>query len=278
MKIGASFTLEKLQLADLVAAKQIGFDFVEFYIGDYYADIEELKLQLIAIREIIDSYDLFTVIHLSHLNSQLIPDVALWTDYVDRISEQIKLIGELGITKKLVFHGVYGHSEDPEGITAEKIAEAKDLALKEWLKLASENNLQLLLENTDESVDDLKPIFKKHKELGFTFDIGHANIVFPGSQHKTTDDKIYSLIETFGKKMEHIHIHDNFGGFNEQADAHLPIGTASIDFKRFFAKLKEMKYDKTITLEIYNREFLAIYLEASYIALMEIFTECKIDP
>lgn len=278
MKIGASFTLEKLQLADLVAAKQIGFDFVEFYIGDYYVDMDELNLQLIAIREIIDSYDLFTVIHLAHLNSAIISDVALWTDYVDRISDQIELIGKLGITKKLVFHGVFGHTEDPKDVSPEKLSEAKDSVISEWLKIAKQNNLQLLLENTDESVDDLKPIFKKHKDLGFTFDIGHANIIFPGTAHKTSEEKIYSMLETFKKQLKHIHLHDNFGGHSEQADVHLPIGTASIDFKRFFSKLKEMKYSETITLEIYNREFLPIYLEASYIALMEIFTDCAIDP
>ena len=278
MQIGASFTLEKLQLADLVAAKRIGFDFVEFYIGSYYADIEELKLQLIAIREIIDSYDLFTVIHLSHLNSQLIPDVALWTDYVDRISDQIKLIGELGITKKLVVHGVFGGSENPESKSPEEIREAKYAAFSEWLKVAEENNLVLLLENTDEDADDLKPVFKQFKGLGYTFDIGHANIVFPGTIHKSAEEKIYTLLETFQTKLEHIHIHDNFGGIGEHADLHLPIGTATIDFKKFLTKLKELKYDKSITLEIYNREFLSIYLEASYIALMDIFSECKINP
>ncbi len=278
MKIGASFTLEKLQLADLVAAKRIGFDFVEFYIGDYYADVDELNLQLIAIREIIDSYDLFTVIHLAHLNTQIISDVALWTDYVDRISDEIELIGKLGITKKLVFHGVFGHTEDPKDVSLEKLSEAKDAAISEWIKIAKRNNLQMLLENTDESVDDLKPVFKKHKDLGFTFDIGHANIIFPGTAHKTSEEKIYSLLETFKKQLKHIHLHDNFGGYSEQADIHLPIGTASIDFKRFISKLKEMNYTETITLEIYNREFLPIYLEASFLALMEIFSDCGIKP
>ncbi|MFW9924268.1 MAG: sugar phosphate isomerase/epimerase family protein [Candidatus Thorarchaeota archaeon] len=273
MKFGASFSLDKLQIADLVAAKRIGFDFVEFYIDQYWDDMEELELQLIAIRDILDSYDLFAIIHLPHLNAKFITDVDIWTNYVDRMSEQIELIGKLGITKKLVLHGVFGGTEDPVDIPKAKVSDAKHLAIKEWLEVAENHQMTLMLENLDESVEDLSTAFKKQKELSFTFDIGHANIVFPGSIYKTSDEKIYSILSSFKKQLKHIHIHDNLGGFSEEGDLHLPIGVGEIDFKKFFNKLIELKYDDTISLEIYNTDYQSIYLEASFKVIKEILSE-----
>lgn len=87
MQFGASFVLDKLLLTDLVTAKKIGINFIKFYIGDYWNDISELELQLIAVREILDSYDLFCIIHLSHLNSQLLLDSELWINYVNRLTK-----------------------------------------------------------------------------------------------------------------------------------------------------------------------------------------------
>lgn len=275
MQFGASFSLEKLQISDLVAIKRIGFDFAEFYINEFWTDLEELKLQLIAVRDVMDSYDLFSIIHLPHMNSELILDNDLWTNYIDRISEQISVVGQIGITNILVFHGVFGRSEDPIGLTCKEILKSKDLAIIEWLDIAKKFQMKLLLENTDESVDDLKEVFKKHKNLDFTFDIGHANILFHNSNHKTAEEKIYLILDNFKNKLAHIHIHDNLGGFNESADKHLPIGTGDIDFTKFFTKLHEMKYSKTITIEIPNSKYQTIYLDASNKVLKEILAEIR---
>ncbi|NHJ48124.1 MAG: sugar phosphate isomerase/epimerase [Asgard group archaeon] len=276
MQFGPSFVLNNLQIADLVSAKRIGFNFVEFYIGDFWRDMSELELQLIAIRDILDSYDLFCIIHLSHLNSQLMVDSDLWTNYVDKLTEQIEMIGKLGLTKKIVFHGVFGRTENPKEITPENAFEIKIAAIKEWLQVAQKYKMELLLENTDESVKDLTKAFKALPKIGFTFDIGHANILFPTSAAKKPELNISNMMQSFKKKLKHIHIHDNFSGINERADKHMPIGTGSIDFFRFFKLLKEMKYDDTITLEIYNPLFLSTYLESSFKVVKEILE--KQDP
>lgn len=273
MQFGASFSLEKLQISDLVAIKRIGFDFAEFYINEFWTDLEELKLQLIAVRDIMDSYDLFSVIHLPHLKTSLILDNDLWTNYVDHMSEQIAVIGQIGITNTLVFHGVFGRSEDPDDLSSKIINKSKDLTIIEWLNIAQKYQMKLLLENTDESVNDLKPVFQRHKDLDFVFDIGHANILFHNSKHKTADDKIYSMLDSFRKKIKHVHIHDNLGGCNESADKHLPLGTGIINFAKFFTKLREMNYTKTVTLEIPNPKYHTIYLEASFKVLKEILLE-----
>ncbi|MHA1737060.1 MAG: sugar phosphate isomerase/epimerase family protein [Candidatus Heimdallarchaeota archaeon] len=273
MKIGASFGVEKLQLYHLVAAKRIGFDFVEFYIDDFIADITDFELQFQAIRDIMDSYDLSTIVHLPHLNTQLISDIDLWTNYVDLMSEQIQILANLGITNTLIFHGVFGGTEHPKGVSVEVAADFKDNAIVEWLAISKENNMKLLLENTDECAKHLKPVFKKFKDLRYTFDIGHANLLLHNCSEKSTEEKIDNLLHSFPKKLEHIHIHDNYGGSKEIDDKHMPIGTGNIDFVKFFTELKKMKYNKTITLEIYNSLYQIPYLEASFKVVKEILED-----
>ena len=273
MKIGASFGVEKLQLYHLVAAKRIGFDYVEFYIDDFIADITDFKLQFQAIRDIMDSYDLSTIVHLPHLNTNLISDIDLWTNYVDLMSEQIQILASLGITNSLVFHGVFGGTELPEGVPIETVEEYKENAIVEWLAITKENNMKLLLENTDECAKHLKPVFKKFKDLKYTFDIGHANLLLHNGSEKSAEEKIDNLLRSFPKKLEHIHIHDNYGGSKEIDDKHMPIGTGNIDFVKFFTELKKMKYNKTITLEIYNSLYQIPYLEASFKVVKEILED-----
>ncbi|NHJ84712.1 MAG: sugar phosphate isomerase/epimerase [Asgard group archaeon] len=270
MKFGASFPLNKIQIAELVASKQMGFDFLEFYIDDYLTNKEEFKLQLIAIREVLDSYDLFSILHLPHLNTLMVKDLAIWTDLTDRYSEQIKLIGQLGITTKIVFHGVFGGTENPPDISNDNIMDLKHKAIEEWIIAADEYNIKLMLENLDESVNDLESIFKKHPKLGFTFDSGHANIIFPNSPHQTPREKTNTLLHKFKDKLEHIHLSDNLGGMNEVADLHMPIGTGTVNFNDLFSILKELKYHKTLTFEIYNPDYQMIYLDASFKVIKEI--------
>ena len=119
----------------------------------------------------------------------------------------------------------------------------------------------------------LKPVFKKHIDLDFTFDIGHANILYHTSNHRTAEEKIYSMLDSFKNNVEHVHIHDNLGGFNESADRHLPIGTGIINFSKFFSKLREINYTKTVTIEVPNPKYQTIYLEASFKVVKNILAE-----
>ena len=54
------------------------------------------------------------------------------------------------------------------------------------------------------------------------------------------------MIDTFGKRIKNIHIHDN----NGDKDEHLTIGTGSIDFCKVLKKLKF--YDRNYVIESKN--------------------------
>ena len=62
--------------------------------------------------------------------------------------------------------------------------------------------------------------------------------------------KTIDFINLFADRIDHIHISDNFG----KEDNHLPIGTGTIDFPKIVKALKEIGYNKTITLEIFSRD------------------------
>jgi len=62
-------------------------------------------------------------------------------------------------------------------------------------------------------------------------------------------DILTSPINNFGKRLKHIHMHDNLGGLGVEHDLHLPIGSGNIDFYPIFKRLKEINYSGNITLE-----------------------------
>ena len=70
-------------------------------------------------------------------------------------------------------------------------------------------------------------------------------------RHVFTSGRMTSVIDyinTFRDKIIHIHWHDNHG----QKDKHLPIGEGLLDHQKAANALKDMGYDKTITLEVFT--------------------------
>jgi len=92
--------------------------------------------------------------------------------------------------------------------------------IKEYIKYCVDfsinNNIRIYIENTFNTVNQMEEIFSydKNKELGFTFDIGHAKcFVFEDTINDWLD-----LIDRM-KRPTHIHFHAN----NSKSDQHLPI-------------------------------------------------------
>lgn len=61
-------------------------------------------------------------------------------------------------------------------------------------------------------------------------------------------DSVFGYISTFRDKILHIHWHDDHGKINE----HLPLGEGLIDHKALIEALKDVKYDRTVTLEVFT--------------------------
>lgn len=94
------------------------------------------------------------------------------------------------------------------------------------------------------------------KNLGITFDIGHANTA--GNPAEFVEN--YKILNW----IIHVHAHDN----NGYDDEHLKIGEGNINFIEVLEKLKEIGYDGVISIEnknirdaVKSKEILKEYLE-----------------
>ncbi len=63
-------------------------------------------------------------------------------------------------------------------------------------------------------------------------------------------DSVFEYISTFRDKIIHIHWHDNHG----KKDEHLALGEGLINHKNIVKALKDVEYDRTITLEVFTSE------------------------
>src|ERR671910_466525 len=59
---------------------------------------------------------------------------------------------------------------------------------------------------------------------------------------------LYLFIYIFKDKIVHVHWHDNHG----TRDEHLPEGSGLIDHQKALKALKNINYDRTITLEVFT--------------------------
>lgn len=114
----------------------------------------------------------------------------------------------------------------------------------------------VMLENTTEmsSIKDFEKIVSKVKGLGVNLDIGHAFIA--GGMKSVS-----AHIKKFSRRIEHIHMHDNHG----KMDEHLPIGAGNIDFRKVIKDLKKIKYDKTVSLEVFVPERIITRISAEIV-------------
>jgi sugar phosphate isomerase/epimerase len=91
------------------------------------------------------------------------------------------------------------------------------------------------------NIDEFKYIIDNIATLFVHLDIPHA--FTSGGMSSVID-----YINTFRDKIIHIHWHDDHG----KKDEHLPIGEGFIDHQIAVKALKDIGYNRTITLEVFT--------------------------
>ncbi|MBW1714522.1 MAG: sugar phosphate isomerase/epimerase [Deltaproteobacteria bacterium] len=119
--------------------------------------------------------------------------------------------------------------------------------LRRVLEQAAQYQVPVNIENLSEKAGDLAEIFEALPELGFTLDIGHAQLL-------TSENRSLGFIRRYPERIRHVHIHDNFGGSSPEDDLHLPIGEGLVNFGPIFDELNTIGYRGTITLELRPHE------------------------
>ena len=113
--------------------------------------------------------------------------------------------------------------------------------------LAEEKCISIVLENCwDARPEMIKEVVQKVNSRFFKacFDTGHFNIFSQVS--------IEDWISVWGEDLAHLHLHNNYGEFDE----HNGITDGTFDFDRFFAATKDNNINPTMTIEVRQRKYL----------------------
>jgi sugar phosphate isomerase/epimerase len=238
----------KSVLDEIPVFKRLGFDYVEIGIEEPQATPSILMHQK---EEILASLAKNMMVPLGH--------TAYWVGFgsshenvrrgwVDEGKDMIHVASALGV-RILNFHfysrlGMVGATETSREVFLKNFANS----MKELVQFAVEEKVTLMLENVPsengtllESLESFSRVMKAVPELAFHLDVGHAFI--EGRMRGVRE-----YVDTFTERLVHVHIHDNHG----KHDEHLPLGDGKIDFRKVVTILKEIKYDKTLTFEVFT--------------------------
>jgi sugar phosphate isomerase/epimerase len=161
---------------------------------------------------------------------------------IDELKRGVEFFAELGAQWMNVHPDGHAPFVDEATIVQRNIA-----SLTELVEFARAMNVGIMLENVPgrfNSVAQLEPIFNAVPESALHLDIGHSNLSVPSNTAP-------ELIRHFGKRLAHVHLHDNRGG---HADLHLALGMGDVDVAGAVRVLRECGYDQTITLEVFARD------------------------
>jgi sugar phosphate isomerase/epimerase len=164
--------------------------------------------------------------------------------FMDTYEQYFGFMNELG-AEILVFHGSNKMSRRSDELYMARFAELCTLAEKYSITVAQENVAYC-------KSGDLDFLVKMKNELNTKFTLDMKQTLRSGFTPLEFLDKL-------GENIVHIHASDNHGilgseSFSDNNDC-LPIGKGSFDFTGFFAKLREIKYEKGIILELYRENF-----------------------
>jgi len=113
-------------------------------------------------------------------------------------------------------------------------------------KIADNYDVRIAMENTPEpypflmkSVEDFTKFYEEvDEDIGFVFDVGHANL----------NGQIKRFLTVLADKIVHVHVSDNDG----KSDQHLGIGYGNIDWKKVANLLRRISYDRIVIVESFE--------------------------
>ena len=226
---------------EITFAGKNNFDYIDLTIEPPQAQIENINSKNTL--SLLEKYDLEVVGHTNFYMPWASPIKKLKDAAISEFSEQFELFRKLG-AKKVSLHA---HWYQPNS-SKDEIIERIISSLTILLDLAQQNNITLMLEHQPtgflNTPERLQPIFDVIKNLFFHLDVGHAQVV--GGERNLTNE----FLRKFGDKLAHVHFSDNKGKF----DDHLPLGAGIINWQDIIRELKKIKYNDTITLEVWSKD------------------------
>lgn len=166
---------------------------------------------------------------------------------VDELKRAVEFFAKIGAKWMNVHPDGHAPFVDETAIVLRNIS-----SLRELVEFARPLGVGIMLENVPGRFNtalQLTPVLDAVPQLGLHLDIGHSNLAV---ERNTATE----LIAQFGRRLMHVHVHDNRGG---HADLHLAVGMGQIDLAKHMRELRAAGYDATVTLEVFaaDRHFLA---------------------
>ena len=247
MKYGTLTNPSEDVISEIKRIKKFGFDYVEIGIEGPEGTPEILHKQRKEIVALLKEYQMEAIGHTSYWIDLGSDHEAIRKAWVIEAKKCIDIAHELGI-KLLNFHGtaygLYMSKEDSRKMILDNYVSS----FKELIRYAKKKDVTLMLENNPKRSSirkprDMKYIIDRVPGLLLHLDMGHAFIA--GGIECVKEFSV-----SFKNKIGHVHIHDNDG----ENDIHLPLGEGKVDCKGIVRILKQIGYNKTISIEVYTSE------------------------
>ena len=162
-------------------------------------------------------------------------------EYLPKVYDVLTLMADLEMTLLTIHLWLDDRYVNPD------VIDFKIDLLGKIIRRAGDRGITICIENLSENSNHMTRPFHELPFLCMTLDLGHGQLL-------TNRNTSYDFIKKYPKRIRHIHIHDNKGGNSHHDDLHLPPGEGIVDFENIFKELKEMGYNRTITLELKPHE------------------------
>jgi len=235
-------------LKEIEKIGKMGFDFVEISIEGPKAFPENLRRKRPEILKLLKKYRMFAIGHTMWWNDLGSPYENVRKGWVEESKKAIDIASELGI-KLVNFHfDSFAPILFRDSKTKKKIFDNYVKSLTELVEYGKRRGVSVMLENgafakVFSELGNYKYVADRVKGLGVHLDVGHA-FIHGGMKN------VLKFITAFGKRIVHVHIHDNYG----KEDDHLPLGVAKIEYESVIKALKKIGYDRTVTFEVFTRD------------------------
>ena len=228
---------------EIESAGRLGFDFIEIALEEPLITPEYLEKNKKNLKYLLKKYDLFSFAH-APLNTEFGTTFEkIRFGWISLIKAYIMILSEMEL-RKINIHAKF-QTAPPEYKNLNKIFLDNCVkSFKEIVKFGKKYRVQILLENgirNTGDVESIKYILDNVPNLGMTLDVAHAFLLGDLGNIK-------NFVQTFKHRINHCHMHDNHGKYDE----HLPIGCGNIDYNSVVKMLKKINYNKTITLEVFT--------------------------
>lgn len=119
------------------------------------------------------------------------------------------------------------------------------ISVREVAEYCKANGQYLLFEAGQETPVTMLRCFETVGTDNLGVNLDTANVILYGKANPV------DALDVFGKYVRNIHAKDGFYPTNgHDLGKEVPLGEGKVDFKAFFAKLKELEYDRFVTIEI----------------------------